>query len=121
MVNVFYAHTIAKKTWVNPLQLFLGPTDPIYFWGEVKFVNVEVKGLVYYLLSVYCIFSFSFREKTPRTCPVKRFSNHWRACVRVTVVVLCVCVCVSVCLSVTILIAIYLVYILKKKNLVECC
>ena len=65
MVNVFYAHTIAKKTWVNPLQLFLGLTDPIYFWGEVKFVNVEVKGQVYYLLSVHCIFSFSFREKTP--------------------------------------------------------
>ena len=94
MVNVFYAHTIAKKTWVNPLQLFLGPTDPIYFWGEVKFVNVEVKGQVYYLLSVHYIFSFSFREKTPRTCPVKRFSNHWRTCVRVTVVVLCVYVCV---------------------------
>ena len=99
MVNVFYAHTIAKKTWVNPLQLFLGPTDPIYFWGEVKFVNVEVKGQVYYLLSVHYIFSFSFM--------CEGYGSH--------------SVCVCVCLSVSILIAIYLVYILKKKNLVECC
>ena len=96
MVNVFYAHTIAKKTWVNPLQLFLGPTDPIYFWGEVKFVNVEVKGQIYYLLSVHCIFSFSFREKTRRTCPVKRFSNHWRACMCEGYGSRSVCVCVCV-------------------------